>query len=237
VFDAYTRRARLAPAALAALPPLALLGSGLVAPQHLVSAVAIAAGAIGIVVCGVVRDLGRKVQPDLWRSWGGSPTVRRLRWRDATDQSAVARRHARVESVTGEPLPRADEELADPAAADERYDEAIAVLRDLTRNDDDFPLVFEENATYGFRRNCLGLRPVALAVAAVSLALSVVLLVTASHRSQDHTNRFGIAAAIAVIAVLAWWLLVTRAWVRSSAELYADQLLESVETLRRRERA
>jgi hypothetical protein len=111
------------------------------------------------------------------------------------------------------------------------------VLRDLTRNRDDFPLIFEENATYGFRRNCLGLRPVALAVAIVSLALSVVLLVGARHRSQDHTNRFWIAAAIAVFAVLGWWLFVRPTWVRSSAELYADRLLESVETLRRRDRA
>jgi hypothetical protein len=233
VFDAYTRRARLAPAVLAALPALALLGGGLVAPQHLVSLVAIAAGAVGIVICGIVRDFGRRLQPQLWRSWGGAPTVQRLRWRDTTDEAVIERRHARVQSVTGDPLPGLDEELADPAAADEHYDEAVAVLRDLTRKRDDFPLVFEENATYGFRRNCLGLRPIALAVATATAALCLVLLVVARHRAHDHTGRFWFAAAIAVVALLGWWRLVTPAWVRTAAELYADRLLESVETLRR----
>jgi hypothetical protein len=234
VFDAYTLRARLAPVALAALPGLVLLGGGLIAPQHGVSILAIAFAAVAIIACGIVRDLGRHLQLRIWKSWGGSPTLQRLRWRDAKDPTVTERLHRRLKEVTGEPLPSHDDELADPAAADRRYDEAIAALRDLTRNRQEFPLVFEENASYGFRRNCLGIRPVALLVAGLVLALSVALLAVSHDAAEHHAGRFWAAAAVGALALMGWWQLVTPSWVRSAAELYADRLMESVETLRRR---
>jgi len=234
VLDAYNRRARLAPAALAAFPALVLLGSGLVSPKGLASITAIAGGAVGIFICALVRDLGRRLQPELWYSWGGPPTVRRLRWRDTEDATAIDRLHRRVQQVTGDELPSRAEEQADPAAADRRYDEAIAALRDLTRDRKDFQLVFEENANYGFRRNCLGLRPIALALAVAVLVLSGVLLVVGDEGSRD---RFSAGAGVGAIAVLGWWRIVTPGWVRSSGEIYADRLLESVESLRRRDQS
>ena len=36
----------------------------------------------GIVVCGLVRAAGRRLEPALWASWGGAPTTRRLRFRE-----------------------------------------------------------------------------------------------------------------------------------------------------------
>ena len=60
MLDAYSRRARLAPAALAALPAIVLLGTGLVDPEHAASVLAMALGAVGVVICGLVRDAGRR---------------------------------------------------------------------------------------------------------------------------------------------------------------------------------
>jgi len=227
MFDAYTRRARLAPAAVAAVPALVLLGGGLISPEGAESVVALGFGAVGVVICGLVRDAGRRLQDGLWRSWGGAPTVRRLRWRDASDPGAMERLHRLVAEVTGEPLPTSAEEDADPQVADRRYAEAVAVLRELTRKRQDFPLVAEENAEYGFRRNCLGLRPVAMAVAGAVLGVSAGLLVAGGGEPRFYTG-----GAVALVA-LAWWWLVRPDWVRRAAELYADRLLEAVETLRR----
>jgi hypothetical protein len=213
---------------LAALPAIVLLGTGLVDPQHAASVLAMALGAVGIVICGLIRDAGRRRQSDLWRDWGGSPTLRRLRWRAATDTSVVRRLHGRVESVTKEALPNLAEETADPESADRRYNEATAALRELTRPRKDFPLVFEENVEYGFRRNCLGIRPIALAVALSIMAASVILVL-----SGDDASRFWAAAVTGATAAVGWWRLITPDWVRSAGEVYADRLFEALASLGR----
>ena len=229
MFDAYSRRARLAPAALAALPAIVLLGSGLVDPEKAGSILAMALGAVGIVVCGVVRDAGRRVQAKLWAGSGGSPTLQRLRWAEAPDRQAVERLHERVGDVVSTPLPTEPEEKADPAGAAGRYDEATAELRELTRSREQFPLVFEENANYGFRRNCLGLRPLALVVALAVLATSGALL------ALGHDEpRFWAAAGVACVALIGWWLLVTERWVEAAGKIYADRLFEAVASIGRR---
>ena len=49
-------------------------------------------------------------------------------------------------------------------------------LREATRDTSRFPLVFAENANYGFRRNLWGLRPIGTGVAVVLLLFSWTLL-------------------------------------------------------------
>ncbi|HYN50661.1 MAG TPA: hypothetical protein VES62_07025, partial [Thermoleophilaceae bacterium] len=74
----------------------------------------------------------------------------------------------------------------------------------------------------GFRLNALGLRPVALGIAAVGLAISLALLGTAGE------TRYAVSAAVAVLWAAGWFSLVTEAWVRRAAERYADRLFESL---------
>jgi hypothetical protein len=144
----------------------------------------------------------------------------------------VRRLHGRLDAVLDTPLPDAASEANDPRAADRRYGEAIAVLRERTRDISRFRLVFAENVEYGFRRNCLGLRPFALVIAGVALALSIGLLVWGHGDESQRWARWGIAAAISAAALLYWWRVVTPEWVRRPAELYAVRLLEAVETVR-----
>lgn len=228
MFDAYSLRARLAPAGLAALPAVMLVGGGLASPTSMASIAAMAFGGVGIVAASLAREAGRKLQEALWRSWGGSPTLHRLRWRSNSDADQIERRHAALSEVAGFSLPTANEEEGDPAVADARYEEATALLRNLTRKREDYPLVFAENVEYGFRRNCLGLRPVGVAVALGTAVVGLVLAVTGA-------NRFWLAAAVGVIAAVWWWRVVTGDWVKRAAELYADQLIGSVEMVRRSE--
>jgi Flp pilus assembly protein TadB len=66
--DAYTARARLGPAALAALPALALLGGGLLAPSEVAKLGTTAIAAVLLVASQLSRDAGRRLQPALWES-------------------------------------------------------------------------------------------------------------------------------------------------------------------------
>lgn len=192
----------------------------------------LAVGAVGIVVCGMVRDLGRRLQPQLWRSWGGSPTVQRLRFRDAADPAAVGRLHARIDPLLDFSLPTEAEESEAPDEADRRYDDAVATLRELTRDSSRFRLVFAENAEYGFRRNSLGLRWVGFALALVAVGISVASLTIEGRYDAHHLSRWLVPACIGFACAMFWLVVVRPHWVRTAAELYADRLLEAAVSLR-----
>jgi hypothetical protein len=154
-----------------------------------------------------------------------------LRWRSAPRHEAVARLHGQLNRVLAEPLPDATEEANDPEGADDRYEEATARLRELTRDTSRFRLVFAENVEYGFRRNSLGLRPFALAIALGGVALSVAVIAFAAGDLAERLTRWGPAGLISAVCVLFWWRIVTPDWVRRSAELYADRLFDALHTL------
>ncbi len=226
--DAYTRKARLAPAVLVGIPGVALVVAGAVSPDTVLRALGLCLGALGILVAIFVRDLGRRIQPALWQSWGGPPAQARLRWTGG-ESAAVDRLHRRVEAVTGEPLPDQITETADPKDADRRYEDAIAVLRERTRNGDTFPLVAAENADYGFRRNTFGLRPFGIAVSLIGFVASIVFLVVGSGSSR--VPQWVAATVVCAIWALFWVFVVNGEWVRKAANNYADRLLGAVDLL------
>jgi hypothetical protein len=230
VFDRYNRTARLAPALLAALPALAVLAAGITSASTALRIAGVLGGCVGLVVVALVRDRGRHVQQRLWRDWGGPPATRRLRWRDGT-ATAVARLHERVERATGLTLPDAADEERDPAEADARYDEAVEALRALTRDPERFKLVFEENVSYGWRRNSYGLRPVAISIALLVLVATACVLAFAGGSFPSRAGRWTPALVISTLALIWWTFVITEDWVRSAAELYSDKLFEATHAL------
>ena len=226
MLDAYARRARLAPAALAAAPPLVLAGGALTAIEDQGSAIAFVLAALAVVLCGLVRGLGRRLEPALWESWGGAPTTQLLRWRGPSDRTTLTRRHALLAELIGEPLPTAEEERGDPDGADERYVMATTALRERTRSPEKFPLVATENAEYGFRRNCLGLRPFSIGTAIFTFLISTTLIFAVSA-----SGRFIVPAVVSCVALLGLLTIVRPPWVRSAADLYAARLMEALESL------
>jgi hypothetical protein len=231
--DAYTRRARFAPAVLAAIPALAILVAGALSIDTVARVLGVLAGSAGILVAILVRGAGRRVQADLWERWDGPPAQRRLRWSCGDPHDVIERRHRQVMAVTNEPLPDEAAEAADPPGAERRYDEAIGIIRELTRRRDDFPLVFEENADYGFRRNTYGLRTVGLSVSCVCFALSVALLLLGDGAVSSRAAQWAPAVGISAVSALFWMHVVTRAWVRAAAENYVDRLFGALESLTR----
>jgi hypothetical protein len=139
----------------------------------------------------------------------------------------VVRLHARIEESLGVALPTAHEEAADSIAADERYEEAVAQLRQLTRAGDEFSVLHAENAEYGFRRNLFGLRKPALAVALASGLVAIALLALSDGEFADRGLRWGPAVLASAGAVWTYLRIVNEEWVGRAGERYADRLFEA----------
>jgi len=180
------------------------------------------------------RDRGSQLQDRLFSSWGGRPTTVMLRHRESPfDETTLAKLHAWLASVTGVPAPSKRKESASPDDADEVYDAFVRHLRDATRDKQQYPLVFEENVSYGFRRNTWGLKPYGIAFAAVGTAGAAVNL----FRYHNGPN-LGLAIASTMVSafLLLFWLgWVNPKWVRIPATAYAERLMEAALRMARTE--
>ncbi len=231
ITDRYTRFARLIPAILVLLPLTVLAVTSVpvvVTIWGKVAALVVVAG-LPFVVSQVVRDRGLRVQPHLFHAWGGRPSEIMLRWRATSTKAAVARRHQLVQAHLGITLPDEAAEAADPAEADEAYAVATAALRERTRDKAMFPLVFEENITYGFRRNAYACRTAAIVICFLTAVGTVLLarfsVVPLGWKQQTALVTFDVLAAVG------WFTWCTADAVRRAAEAYARQLFASLETL------
>lgn len=232
LFDRYDKIARLSPGLIMFFPvSVTAIVLGL-DEQPLVSSVAGAAASVGmsVVLADWVRRRGKDLEPRLWRAWGGPPTTRLLRDRpDAGDAELRRHRRAWVAGAADVGLPTRDEERADPSDADQRYAAAVAVVRNATRDWDQYPVVGHEVAIYGFWRNSLGIRPWAMGLAGLCAALSLVG--TALPAVPVANGVF--AAVVNLLCLTWWWQLVTSERVAEAAHRYAVHLLEAASTLLR----
>ena len=228
--DAYDRSARLAPAYLVFSPAVVLvvvLALGSSSWWSRLGGVLAACGA-PLLVAQWGRSGGRGKQPELLASWGGQPSTQLMSFSTGGSAATVEHRHELVERATGIALPDAAEEERDPAAAAERYEIAVADLRERTRDEAQFPLVMKENVAYGFRRNLWGRRRYGLAVAGLVLVVSGALaLIAASGNELVSWAGAAFAAGFAALALVVWLTVVTPGWVREAAEAYATRLLET----------
>lgn len=230
--DRYDRNARLRPALLALLPamlPVAVWAPGLWT----------AAGAAGALVttCGLLyllsryaRVAGRRYEKRMLQRDGGWATTRRLRHADdAIDPVTKGRYHAAL-ARHGHAIPTAEQEQADPKAADAHYGSAVNWLKEQTRGAE-HKLLLDENVDYGFRRNLAGLKPLGVTVTLAALAADCALLLH-GRAFQDARWATGVGVAgVLVIGLSAWLVLVTQAFVQDAADAYADRLLKQCERL------
>jgi hypothetical protein len=221
--DSYVWQARVAPALVAGLPAATLLVGGLLAPTTLGKLGSVGLAILLFVVPQLVRDAGVRLQSELWRTWGGSPTRRRLRFHGATNAADVERRHRQLEAVIGERLPGPEEEMHDPEAAEAAYERAEVRLRDVARDKDRFPLLFDENKNYGMRRNMLGIRRWGLGVAFATLTICAAAFALSEASTCERLRAWAAPAAVSAVMLLLWWRVVTPEWVRRAGETYADR--------------
>ena len=242
LFDGYNRQARLYPALIALLPPLALAATWMPTLNdagEVVIGLAVTCGLL-FLIADFARSRGKALEHRLLQKWSGWPTTAILRHRDKTLSPIVKERYSRYLSKQWQigPLPSAQDEQNDPAHADERYAAAVSWLKEQCRGDA-FPLVEKENCTYGFRRNLAGLKPYGIVLAAAT-ALSPCLHM--QNQGQGLLSAIGqsyltlpapalIVVELSLVAFLGWIFGVNQRWVRQAGQQYAVALLACCDRL------
>jgi hypothetical protein len=244
VTDPYDRQARLYPALLCLLPLLALIAL-LYAPNvsALTGVVTLAVSSGGLfLMTNICREMGKRLEERLFREWGGKPTTQLLRHRDSIVDSVTKRRyHAFLAAKINAAFPDADQEKTDPAKADEAYQSGARWLLDHTRPDagKQFDLLFRDNVTYGFRRNALGVRPLAMVIAVGCLfwTLAKEQVIGGGGKIFDWSaltqlSPVGIASlAVSGVMLLVWVFFFTKTSLRTSAFTFAQTLLRTCDVL------
>lgn len=232
LFDRYARRARLYPALLTLFPAFVTI---LILYPMVYESIggAIASLAIG---CGVlmflassVRYLGRKKEQRLYVVWGGKPATVWLRHSDRNlDPLTKQRYHAFFsQNISDLKLPTPSEETASPISADDYYESAVKWMLEYTRDKKKYPLVFEENTNYGFHRNMLALKPIAVAINLLCIGF-ILLNIYLQHHILAFTDMRDVAAfPIPLVMLLFWIFLISPDWVKSVAFAYARALFAS----------
>ena len=244
VTDPYDRQARLYPALLCVLPLLALVA--LYAPNvsALTRVVTIIASCGGLfLINNICRELGKRLEATLFQEWGGKPTTQLLRHRDRIiDSITKCRYHAFLAGKINVQFPNEEQEKSNPAAADDAYQSGARWLLDHTRPDagKQFDLLFRDNIAYGFRRNALGVRPLAIVLAIGCLVWVLVKEHVLFVRGRKIVDWLALAqlspaamAALAVSAVmlLVWIFFFTKTSVRTTAFSFAEALLRTCDVL------
>ncbi len=230
LFDEYSLNARVRPSLLTLLP---VIISVYVTFPLLYT---LASGLISLVViCGFItalahfsRHRGRVVENKLFALWGGKITTKMLRHRDTTlDQVTKNRYHQFfLNNIDGWSLPSIDNENEDPDQADRYYESAIKWLLENTRDTKRYNLLFKENISYGFRRNCYGIKCYGITLSILSIALVTWSISSFNKTITQPSMLFSYASIAFSLLLLVWWIFVVNPkWVKDLANSYSTRLL------------
>jgi hypothetical protein len=231
--DAYTTRARIIPGLLAALPVAVTVYAwkpGDLLDWNSLGAMIAAFGGT-ILLAFIARDLGKAAEDRLYKKWGGRPTELLMMHSGPVDPALRARRHAALRVLFPDvPVPTAAEEVEDREAAYQRFATFTTLI--ITRYrlmKDKFPLVFEENCNYGFRRNIYGLWWIGLGVSAFSsTALGLQLITICAGHEHVPVVAIGLES-VNVLMLIVWIFWINEMTVRRGADLYAARLFETLD--------
>ena len=236
ITDGYERKARLYPALLLAAPIIIMVvgiaSTKLSALESLATALAGCGGAF--LLTQLARDAGKKREKHFFVAWGGLPSIAIFRHRDTRiDTITKARYHKQLATlVKGAKAPSPEDERRDPAMADQVYSAWSSYLRIHTRDTKKYSLLFQENVSYGYRRNVCGLRPLGIVVNVLALLGNVAWLYRVRSITGTVTTE-SVAALACVFALLLLWIFrFTPTWVRIPADAYAERLAEATDSLK-----
>lgn len=240
ITDPYERKARATPALLVALPVLIPLVSAYGPRDPALMAVVALFSTCGVIyaLSSIARGRGKALEERLVQDWGGLPTTIVLRHRDAyLEGPTKARYHEAIEKKLGMKIPSAEEEAANPRAADEAYAGASRRLRELTRNNP--PLLLKENTAYGFHRNMVAMKPLGIFSSLVGFTYGILLSKTIAfkpiqmfpERMADPGLPAGLTLACSLLLLWAWCFYFKKSMVRRIGFAYAERLYEQLGAL------
>ena len=232
----YDLKARLVPAVIATAPALALAVT-LVSWGSLGfsdTLIALAIGALLVVFSDLSRRLGKRLEPQIFKQTGGKPSTTLFRHRDGTfDGITKARYRSYVAARLGEKAPSSEEEKTDPAAADAFYERCVQWLIAKTRDTKKYRVLFNENITYGLRRNLYGLKWLGLGLNFLTLFVCALYFYIGDifGFGPELRSRFLALVAIALIHAVYIIFVVNRQSVVDASKEYGRRLVLSCETL------
>jgi len=225
--DRYDREARLKPAVYAIAPVflVVLLVTGVHRPIPAVLLLGVVAYFLRPLMESV-RDRGREVERDAGSTLGNARTARLLRHDDDTllvSTKEIVRHH--LQTRYGIELPDPVVERQHPDRAQKAYLEAARQLANEARAESSRTLLLEENISYGFRRNLLGIRRTGLTIATGAFVASLLVLVGGVN---GLTGALGWSVPFALLLGGLMWWKVDRASVEVASQRYAERLLDTV---------
>lgn len=236
LIDPYGRQARLFPALITIAPLALLIVAWFPALWSTLGVLVSLASSLGLVLllAQLGRDRGKRCEGELYKSWGGKPSIALLRHCDSRIDDHTKARYRdfiqrRLPALT---LPSAADEEAAPAAADNAYASVTAWLLTQTRDTRRFSILFRENISFGFRRNLWGLKPFGLAISILGALVSTAAIAyrTLTSGTAPTPETLIVTGAVWVLAAI-WVFVVTPSWVRMPADAYGIQLLAACDTL------
>jgi hypothetical protein len=238
-FDAYNRVARIYPGIIA-FAPVVWSASAFGFTPDLRSG----GFALLVVACllyffaSLARSRGKILEETLIRKWGAWPTTLFLRHRDEHfDKMTKGRYHATLAKLCKLAFPSAADEQRDPRGADDVYRSATKKLIEARRGPQ-FKMLHDENTSYGFRRNLLGLKPISLVIGALAafatgmswwLSMPTPMTVVAAFAAFKSAPLLGLLFVIDVGYLLLIAIVVRESFVFQAAKEYTDALFRTLD--------
>lgn len=226
--DAYIIRARVIPAFIGVAPALAFAAFS-VSWQQLSLPQLIASGSVAVlflVFADLARRFGKRAEKKLFPTNQGRPFPTVLRHSDhVIDAMSKAKYLKFLATTLKEKSPTVQEEATEPVKADAFYARCGDYLRERTRDQDKYRLIFEENIVYGFRRNLWGLKPLGIALNVLTIAACVAFLVL----GWTSTVQVAAVLVIAILHASYFLLVVTKKSVLDASDQYGRQLVLACE--------
>jgi len=227
IFDSYERYARIYPAILLIVPfiiasfSITPIMSGPVFTKLLTNSLFVAS--LFVLFSNIVRGLGKRVEPKIWKEWGGPPSTRFLRQNDNTLASETKDKfYKKILKETNIDLLNNQN--------DEKIRQAFVFVREKLRRKDTQGLWVKSNKEYGFDRNLMGSR-VGLVLSSF-LAVSCCLLVIPFFPS-DRINLIIGSVIIGIYglgAIIYGWFILPNL-TKGIADRYAEQAIMAYLTL------
>jgi len=230
--DRYDINARLRPALFVLLPIFIIALFWLPQARTLAGFIVSLFAACGFLyfMAQATRFQGRAIERKLGDKVGRAHSARMLLNTDGTINPVTKARYHEFIRSQGHLISSSMEEEANPAEAVIRARSVVDWLLEHTRPAAKSSLVFEENISYGFRRNLLGMKPLALAICVLVLFGHCALL-WMRPLSSDTLWVGILLAGVIIVFVICWTFLVTSNFVMDASQAYALRLFSQCETI------
>lgn len=180
------------------------------------------------------RDKGKQIEPNLWKKWGGMPTVQLLSFRNEIIDKHTKRKYHKL-LLALSPIEESDIDFENASIdfVSDIYKSWTRFLISKTRDTKQFSLLFKENISYGFRRNLWGLKKISL--------VFIFLILLGNYGFQvfnygiteisKYPLQFFISEILLILLTFIWIFWINAEWIKIPAFAYGERLLESIEKI------